>query len=190
MMKLILSAFLAGITLTGICQSGNKKAPSLGVNFFLNDYTTASRIENSSIGSVLNNKNWARINDMAPGLGLSYMQGLSDHFDVAANLAGSFTTFPNRSNSQFFLAELNANIVGKLLSDRFFIVPYLSAGAGFASYKLSDFYAYIPFGSGLQINIGGNTHLFLQGSYKVGISKDASNLLTYSLGFSAPLKND
>src|SRR5476651_782956 len=76
-----------------------KKAPSLGINFFLKDLYTAQKIDATSLSAVLNNSSWTPIKNMAPGLSLNYYQGLSDHVDFVGSLGGSFTAFPFSANS-------------------------------------------------------------------------------------------
>src|ERR1700754_221503 len=70
-----------------------KKLPSLGFNFFLKDFGTAEQIRKTSVSDVLSNKTYSKIGDMAPGIGLQYMQGLSNNVDFMANLGGSFTKY-------------------------------------------------------------------------------------------------
>ena len=96
-----------------------KKQPSFGISFFLKDMYTANLVDKTSLSNVLNNKLWTKVGNMAPGLSLNYYQGLTDHIDFQATLAGSFTKYPysffsgvTSSTDNKFLMELStaANI--------------------------------------------------------------------------------
>lgn len=174
-------------------DSGQKKKPVLGVNFILNDFTTAQRLKSSSLGGVLKDKNWAQFSEMSYGLSLQYVEGLSNHVDFAGTLAGTFVKYPfpekPTPGNDALLLELDAAVHLKLLTDRFAFVPYAIAGVGASMYRASEFAAYIPLGIGFQLNLGkGDAFMFTQGQYKVGVTNLAANHFTYSIGFAAPLR--
>ncbi|MCZ0211835.1 hypothetical protein OZK63_41485, partial [Streptomyces sp. UMAF16] len=66
--------------------------------------------------------------------------------------------------------EADASVNLKLLTDKYFMVPYLSAGVGASMYAGTYFGAYIPVGTGLQFNLGEGNFINLQYSYHLGIS--------------------
>jgi len=170
-----------------------KKAPSLGINFVMNDFTTARRIKNNSLGGVLKDKDWAQFNEMAFGLSINYMEGLSNHVDFASTLAGSFVKypFPNMAtpSNDALLMELDANLHLKLLTDKYILVPYANIGVGVSAYKFSTYGAYFPIGLGFQVNLGKqDAFFFTQADYKTAVTNSAASHFTYSIGFSAPLK--
>jgi len=195
MKKLLMSFLAAGVAVASMAQTpvSWKKRPTLSINFFLKDFQTTDRIGSSSIGSVLSNKEWAKIKDMTPGLSLQYFEGLSDHFDFMATLGGSFIDYPflgkGTSGKDKFLLETDANVNIKLLTDKYFCVPFLSVGIGASMYDGSKFGAYIPGGGGLQFNLGqGESFLFTQMSYRVPVTTSTANYhFNYSIGFGSPL---
>lgn len=192
MHKFLLFVLFAGISLSTFAQTGlYKKKPTFSVNFLLNDFRTADRLRTSTVESVLNQKKWSQIKEMSPGLSLNYFQGLSDHVDFMATLGGSFADVTPKNQettnkSNVFLLELDANVNLKLLSDRYAVNPYLTAGVGASMYK-SSYGAYIPFGVGVQFKLTPESFLFLNSQYRVGITDKASNHFVYSIGFGAPL---
>lgn len=170
-----------------------KKAPVLGVNFVLNDFTTATRLKNHSLAGVLKDKNWAQFSEMSYGLSVNFLQGITNHVDFAGTLTGSFVKYPfsNKpaSTGDALLVELDAAVNLKLLTDQYVVVPYAIAGVGASMYKGSDFAAQIPVGMGFQFRLGkGDAFLFTQGVYRVKATASAANHFTYSFGFAAPLK--
>lgn len=195
-MKQLLLSLLAitGVFTAANAQSaGQVKKPVLAVNFILNDFTTAQRLKNSSLGGVLKDKNWAQFAEMSYGLSVQYLEGISDHVDFAGTLAGTFVKYPfpkkPMASNDALLLELDAAVNLKLLTDRFAFVPYAIAGVGASMYRASEFAAYIPLGIGFQVNMGkGDAFMFTQGQYKVGVTSLAANHFTYSIGFAAPLK--
>ncbi len=191
---LLLIVAIAGITAVSYAQNkAQKKGPVLAVNFVLNDFTTAQRLQSGSLGGVLKDKQWARFSEMSYGLSVQYMEGLTNHVDFAGTLTGTFMKypFPNKPapGSDALLLELDAALNLKLLTDKYIFVPYAVAGVGASMYRASDFAAYIPVGIGFQINLGkSDAFMFTQGQYKIGITNLAANHLAYSVGFAAPLK--
>ena len=71
---------------------------------------------------------------MAPGLALSYFKGLRKHIDFAGTLAGTFAqyTIPNHapSSSDKFLLEADVSLNFKMVSEKYWLQPYLLAGLG------------------------------------------------------------
>lgn len=197
MKKIVFSLIALGLALAGFAQTPSpsyKKRPSLGVNFFLNDFQTAELIGKSTVSSVLTNNQWTKIKDMDPGLSLQYFQGLSEHVDFMATLGGSFVKYPFYTKSGVtpplnskFLLEAEAAINLKLISDRYFLVPYLTFGIGGSMYAGTYFAAYAPAGAGLQFNLGEGTFLNTQFMYRAAVSNLAVNHLAYSMGIASPI---
>lgn len=172
-----------------------KKKPTLALNFVLNDFTTAKRIKNNSLGGVLKDKDWAQLNEMAYGLGIQYIEGLTKHVDFSGSLSGTFLKypFPNKPTpgNESLLLELDAALNLKLLSDKYLLNPYAVVGVGVSTYKFSNYAASMPVGMGLQVNLGNqDAFFFAQGVYKTAVSGDGANHFTYSFGFAAPLKSN
>ncbi len=176
-MKKVLAAFLA-LTLVGPvvhAQDDEIRPAAIGVSFILNDYVTAQRIRSSSLSSVLNNGEWAKVKDMAPGLALSYFKGLRKKVDFAGTLAGSYVsyTIPNHtsSSSDKFLLEGDASLNFKMVSEKYWVQPYLLAGVGAQMYGGTYFGAFIPTGVGLKINLVDDAHFFITSQYRIPVTK-------------------
>lgn len=190
---LLFSAF--GLFVSSFAQTTEwKKRPTLSVNFFLKDFKTPAAIGNSSLASVLRDKQWTNVSDMTPGLSLSYFDGLSDYVDFMATLSGSFLDYPFLSKSgrtnlgqDKFLMEADAAVNVKLLTDKYFMVPYITGGVGASMYAGSYFGAYMPVGTGLQFRLGEGNFINLQWQYRIGVSDLTNNNFHYSLGFASPL---
>jgi OOP family OmpA-OmpF porin len=169
-------------------QSDNYVRPaSIGVSFFFNDFITAERVRSGSVSRVLREKQWAKFREMAPGLALSYIQGLSNHVDLAGTMAGSFVRVPLPGQAtraeEHFLLEGDASLNLKMLSDRYVFTPYLIAGAG-ASYYDGKFAAFMPFGGGLKVNFFDEAALFVTSQYRVPVTTENTNYhFLYSIGF-------
>ena len=195
MKKIILSFIAVCLVAMSFSQTTSlKKRPSLGVSFFLKDFTTPDLLSANSPGTIISNGTWAKFQNMAPGMGLQYFNGITDNIDFMANLGGSFLKYPflyktglvNQTSDKFLL-ETDANLNFKLLPDNYFLVPYVSAGAGLSMYAGTYFAAYIPVGTGLQFNLGDETFVHLQWSYHLKVT-DASNYnFHYSLGIASPI---
>ena len=198
-MKKILFALVAMALSAGVIAQkpagSYKRSPNLAVNFMLKDMSTVERIEKSSLSSVLNNGQWTNLRDMAPGLGLTYTKGLTDHIDFAGNLGFSFLKYPfsynsgvSRPTDSKFLMEMSGGLNFKLVTDNYFIVPYVSLGLGASMYQGTYFAAYMPTGLGLQLNVGEGTFINTVFGYNAKISPLSANHLTYSIGIGSPLK--
>ena len=176
-MKKILAALLA-LFLIGpavFSQDDEIRPAAIGVSFILNDYTTAQRIRSSSLSSVLNNGEWADVKEMAPGLALSYFKGLKKHLDFAGTLAGSFVnyTLPDHapSSADKFLLEGDVSLNFKMVSEKYWVQPYLLAGLGAQMYSGSYFGAFIPTGVGMKLNLFDDAHVFVTAQYRIPVTK-------------------
>jgi OOP family OmpA-OmpF porin len=194
MKKLILCLLTVGLFGAGFAQTTSswKKRPTLSVNFLLKDFVTADRIGSSSLGAVLNDKSWAKISSMAPGISIQYMQGLSDRVDFMGGISGTFVNYPflgkKKGSEDKFLAEADASVVAKLVTDKYFMVPYASVGVGASMYAGSYFGAYIPVGTGIQFNLGEESFLMTRFSYHIPVTTTTVNYnFNYSIGFASPL---
>lgn len=198
MKKIALSLLAVGLAAASFAQSpvSYKKRPSLGLNFVLKDMNTARLIDRTSISDVLSKGQWTNLRDMNPGVSLTYLNGITEKIDLAVNLGGSYLKFPfsyktgvaTPIDSKFLLeADANANI--KLLSDRYFVVPYLSFGVGASMYAGTYFAAYAPMGAGLQFNLGQGTFLNTRFVYNAQVSSLSVNHFNYTIGIVSPLKD-
>lgn len=175
-------------------QDSEKKSyvrkPAFGLSVFFNDYTTAQRIRTSSLSSVIANKQKTNIKDMDPGIAVTYFKGLNEHIDLAATLGGSFVSYAIGSNNTVdsrFLLEGDASINVKLLSEKYWLTPYASLGAGISKY--GGYYgAFIPLGLGLKLNLLDEAHVFINSQYRVPVTTATSNYhFMHSIGIAGIL---
>ncbi len=197
MKKFLLSLMAVGLAAASFAQTpiSYKKRPSLGLNFVLKDMGTAMLIDRTSVSDVLSKGQWTPIKDMAPGLSLSYLNGITEQLDFMVNLGGSYLKYPfsyksgiSVPNDSKFLLEADANVNVKLLSDKYVVVPYLSFGIGASMYAGTYFAAYAPMGGGIQVGLGEGTYLNTRFVYNAMVSALSVNHLNYTIGIVSPLK--
>ncbi len=192
-MKKLLFAWMAG----GCClhtafgqQQSYIKPPSLGVHFFFNDFKGAAYARTHSLGTAFRDHQLTDFKDMAPGLALNYLEGLSGHVDLSVNFAGSFLDYPIPNHVPFeddnFLIEGDASLNVKLMSDRYLFTPYLSGGLGVSQYK-GYFATFIPLGVGLQLNLFDDAYLLINSQFRVAVSENANYHFYHSVGFAGTI---
>jgi outer membrane protein OmpA-like peptidoglycan-associated protein len=163
----------------GHAQDDEIRPAAIGVSFILNDFTTADRIRNTSLSSVLANGSWAKFKDMSPGIAITYFKGLRKHVDFAGTLAGSFVnyTLQNKAptSGDKFLLEADAAVNIKLLTEKYWVTPYVIAGVGAQMYDGTYFGAFIPTGAGIKINLFDDAHVFLTSQYRIPVTKETVN---------------
>ena len=190
---LIISSFL--LVFVALAQKTNyyKKPKTIGLHASLQDYVTAAQIRDKGMSDVLSKKQWGETGRTKAGMSISYTEGLSDHFDFNARLGFALMNAPmqtltsyakERGTRAYF--ETDANILMKLLSDQYFISPFLSAGAG-ASLWQGYYGAYIPVGGGLQLNFFDGTLITFQTQYRLPVTANNNFHLFYSMGVLAEL---
>lgn len=167
-------------------ETDYRQQPALSIQFLLHDFQTATRIRNSSLSSVLSNKQFGKIKDMSPGLAISYSDGLSNNFDFLVTLAGSFLDYPRENSSSSsggdkFLLEADASVRGKMFSNKYWFTPYLQAGLGASKYK-GYYGAFLPLGAGIQLNFFDEAFLLINAQYRVPVTETASYHFYYSIG--------
>jgi OmpA-OmpF porin, OOP family len=187
-MRKIYSAWLACmlVSVLGYGQAQDyTRRPAIGVYFFLNDYTTATNIRSSSLGTVLQDKKFGKIKEMSPGLALTFMKGISNHLDYSVTAAGSFVDFAlqNRpaEGTERFLLEVDASVTGKMFTDRNWFTPTVTLGVGASKYG-SYFGAFIPAGVGLQLNFFDEAYLLVNSQYRIPVTETANYHFFHSLG--------
>ncbi len=169
-----------------IAQTDYKKGPTLGIHFVVNDFNTASTLRGSSLSRVIRDGDWKKISRMSTGLGMSYMQGFSDHVDFAATLSGVFVDYPlpNRAvtGTENLLLEAAATANVKLLTDQYWFNPFLTIGVGAAKYK-GYYSAFLPAGVGIQLKVVPNTFLLLNSQYRIPVTENGAYHFYHSVGF-------
>jgi OOP family OmpA-OmpF porin len=172
-------------------KNAYKRPGALGVSLFFNDYLTANRIRTTSFNQVINNKQVARLREMAPGIGIHYFKGLNNFVDFAGTVGGSmprviYKNGTREADSKLQL-EADASAQFKLFSDRYFLTPYINAGVG-ASYYNKTFDAIIPLGFGAKLNLFDEAAIFSDITYRVPVTDRANNYhFVYRIGYAARL---
>ncbi len=190
MKKFILSIMTLIVCTIGYGQNDYKKPPTLAFHLFLDDFQTAAEIRQNGLSNVIKDKKFARSKRMNTGLAVSYIKGLSNKFDIAATLSGSFLNYPvpNKvSDGQQHLL-LEAAVTGnlKLLSDKYFFNPFVTVGLGASKFK-GYYGAFAPVGVGLQFKILNNIFLLANSQYRIPITENAAYHFYHSVGIAVSL---
>lgn len=162
-----------------------KKNPALGIHFVLNDFKTADYIRNNSLSETFRNHQFANTKNLKSGLAISYLQGVSNHFDFSAMIAGSYLDYTLHNGTRLgqgdLLLETDASIIWKIFTDKHWISPFLIAGAGASQYD-DYFGAFIPVGAGFQVNFLNEVYLLMNAQYRVAITSKVNDHFWYSIG--------
>ncbi len=167
--------------------------PTLSIHFFLIDFNTAASIRSTSLSSALISRNFGKTKGMSPGLAISYIRGITSHFDYSVRLGGSFLDYPQQNRSLFksdaFLLESDISLRGKMVSNRYWVVPFVQAGLGASKYK-GYFGAFIPAGVGLQINIFNEAYFLIHSQYRIPITETTNYHFYHSIGLSGSISGN
>lgn len=191
MKKKLFLIVLVFLTAAGMyAQSTNAKPSALGISFVFYDYLTPERIRTSSFRQVLKQNQWADINEMAPGLAITYFKGLHRKFDLATTLTGAFTdkALPNRTpNGISFLLEGEAVLQYKVLPSNYMFTPYLFGGLGAS--KFGGYYgAFMPLGGGFKLNFFDEAEFFINAKYNMPVStQTVKGHFIYGLGIAGAI---
>lgn len=186
-MKKILSALFALYLLVPAMygQDDDIRPAAIGISFFLNDFETPNKIRTTSLSSVIRDKSFATFKEMAPGLAITYFRGLRKYVDFSGSIGGSFVRYPmpgKSFTSDNFLLEGNASVIFKMVSEKYWVQPYLTAGVGAHKYR-SYYGAFMPLGLGLKVNFFDEAHLFVTSTYRVPVTTETANYhLQHSIG--------
>lgn len=172
-------------------QNDYKKLPSLGAHLFFNDFQTAAEVRSNGLANVVRDKQWSKSRRMTPGLAVSYLQGLSNKLDFAATLSGSLGEYPvpNKPSTteQKLILEAVATANLKLLSDKYYINPFITLGVGATKFK-GYYAAFMPIGVGMQIKIVDGVFLIANSQYRVSVTENSAYHFYHSFGVAAPIK--
>ncbi|MDE3247293.1 MAG: OmpA family protein [Bacteroidota bacterium] len=187
-MKKLLLLCLAAQGLVQLCMAQDNdyiKRPALGVHFFFDDFNGGGYVKKFGLNRAIRDKQIGKFSSMSPGLAINYLKGISPHLDLSAGLAGSFVDYPITGKSAFgndnLLLEGDVSVSAKMLTDKYWVTPYLSAGLGASKYK-GYYGAIVPLGVGLQVNFYDEAYLFINSQYRFGLTENTSNHLYYSIG--------
>jgi OmpA-OmpF porin, OOP family len=191
-MKKILLVFigLLGLYVSSFGQAENKKRPSLGIHFFLNDFKTAQNLRTKGLPNVIRSKEWHKTSNMTAGMAVSYLQGLNNNLDFVGTLSGSFVKYPIVGKpvqaNPLLLLEGAATVNLKLLPDKYYVSPFITAGVGASKYG-GYYAAFIPFGIGAQVKIVDEIFFLWNSQYRVPVTENASYHFYHSVGVAANL---
>ena len=185
------SIFTSAFAQENAIKNPYTKRPALGFSLTFHDFQTAEDLKNSSVSDVLDENQWSKTGRMTPGLAVSYFHGLTNHLDFMARVGGTFVSYPVPdkpvSSTQKMLLEMDANVNAKMLSDKYWVTPYLTAGVGASQWK-GYWGAYVPLGWGLQVNLFDKAYINLNVQYRVAVTTSTTaNHLFYSFGFAGSL---
>ena len=185
MKKSLLFLFSFALTISVFAQGKYKKAPTLGVNFFVSDFQMAKDLRRQGLTYLIENKLLLASKNFNPGMAISYMQGISDHIDFLGTLGGSFVRYPFENQplprNNDFLLEATGGVNIKLLSDKYYVVPYLHLGLGASKYN-TVYAAFTPVGVGVQVSIFNEAFLILSSDYRIPVTEGAIYHFYHSLG--------
>lgn len=186
MKKIFLLGFTLFLFVSGFSQTNDyKKRKALGISFFVNDFKAAQTLRSNGIVELFKNKNFFNNTNFNPGLALNYYQGLSNHMDFAGSLGASFLDYPIPGEGLQFQDKLYLEATGsvnfKLLTDHYFITPYIDLGVGVSKYQ-SSFGAFIPAGVGLQINLLDQAFININSQYRIAVTDKAAYHFYHSIG--------
>jgi outer membrane protein OmpA-like peptidoglycan-associated protein len=192
-MKQLIVSLLAAIVIAPVVygQDDEIRSHEIGVSFNLIDFKTAQLIRTTSLNAVIRDKQFGNIGEMSPGIGLHYFKGLKKHIDFAGtiNASNTYQPLPNKPDDGYerFLLQAEAIAQFKMVSDKFWFQPFLSAGFGAQKYYVY-YGAYVPLGVGLNINFFNEGRLFINSTYRVPITTGTSNYhFMYAFGVSGRL---
>ena len=174
-------------------QTDPVQHPTLAIHFFLNDFKSAESIRSSSLSSSLLSRTFGKTKEMTPGLAISYIQGINSHFDFTTRIGGSFLDYPQQNRARFnkdaFLLEADISIRGKMVSNNYWVAPFVQAGFGASKYR-GYYGAFIPAGVGLQINIFNEAYFLIHSQYRIPITETANYHFYHSIGLAGSISGN
>lgn len=159
---------------------------SFGFGLSLFDFTTASRIRQNTLASTINNKQIAKVSEMAPGVNITYVKGLRSKLDFAASLGFAsgrvfLQNYPTTSRKSSFVSA-DASVQAKLLPEGFFMTPYVSAGVG-VTITQGYYGAILPLSAGFRFQLTEEAALGIQSQYRVAITETAGYHFVHGITF-------
>jgi len=169
-------------------QDDEIRSHEIGVSFNLYDYKTAELIRTTSLSTVIRNKQFGKIKNMSPGIGLHYFKGLKSHIDFGGSISGAYLnqTFANKPTDGVdrLMIQMEGTAQFKMVTDKYWFQPFLIGGFGAQKYYVY-YGAYIPLGVGLNVNFFNEGRLFINSTYRVPITTGSANYhFVYAVGIS------
>lgn len=195
MKKLLFSLIALGLIISVQAQEGvsGKKKTSITARYTALDYGTAKKVQNGSIGGVINDRKWGQLPSTKKALGIGFITTHNSQVDIFSNIDVSITTMPDvvvtafTGSSEYFYASFESGLNVKMFKSDYRVNPYLTAGLGVRSFDLSKFGAYAPVGFGLQIKTFKGSNLNITATYATKMSKSFVPSYNYGLSYSFPL---
>jgi OOP family OmpA-OmpF porin len=196
MKKLLFSLIALGFIFNAHAQvsNGGMKKTSIAIRYNALDFGTAKKVQNGSIGSVLNDKKWGQMADVTNTFGVNYTSQYDNQIDLYTNVDIAITRKPDYSPSAFlssteyFYASVETGLNIKMFKGDYPVNPFVSAGLGVRSYALRNYSAYAPVGLGLQIKSFKGSNLNVMFNYSTKMSKSHTPSYNYGISYSFPLK--
>jgi len=192
MKKLLFSLFALGLFIAAQAQDSKKKT-SIALRFNALDFGTAEKVQNGTIGSVLNAKKWGQYASTTKSFGVNYTSQYTDQVDIFANVDLGITRTPlfapnafTRSNEDV-LTSFESGLNLKMFKGDYLVNPYVTAGLGIRSFAFRDYSAYAPVGLGLQIRTFKGSNLNITTTYSTKMSKSFVPSYNYGISYSLPL---
>ncbi len=164
---------------SGYAQNDYRKPASFGFSFFYNDFKAGTDIRRNGLGNLLRSNQFLKTKRMNTGISVNYLKGLTNKIDFTSSFGlsdGQFAEDNQTLKGQYgSMMEATAGLNFKLLTDQYFLVPFLTAGVGIERYKGGYFGATAPLGVGAQFNISDDLFLLLNSQYRAGITEVSSN---------------
>lgn len=155
--------------------------------------TTYAQTETSphSIGAKILFIEYGRANsidslDITNGIEIMYGYQFNDFFSFVVPLKIGVANVVDDINNRN-ITSIDGTLRANLLKPNSPIIPYIMAGAGIVLERDGDANLQIPGGLGLNIGLGSNTFINLQGEYRYSMSENRNNIqfgagLIYNLG--------
>ena len=192
MKKLLFSLIAMGLIISAQAQTsmGGKKKSSIAVRFNALDFGTAEKVQNGSIGSVLNAKKWGQYQSTTKSFGVNYTSQLTDQVDLYSNVDMAVTRKPLFAanaitvSNENLLSSVESGVNIKMLKGDYRVNPYVSAGLGIRTFAFRDYSAYAPVGLGLQIKTCKGSNLNFTTTYSTKMSKSFVPSYNYGVSYS------
>jgi hypothetical protein len=192
MKKLLFSLIALGFIFSAQAQTsnGSKKKTSFAIRLSALDFGTGTQVQNGSIGSVLNAKQWGQYGSSTKAIGANYTSQFTDQVDLFYNVDFAvarkplYTQNAIKVSNENLLSSFETGVNIKMFKGDYRVNPYVSAGLGIRSFAFRDFSAYAPVGLGLQIKTCKGSNLNLTTSYSTKMSKSFAPSYNYGISYS------
>jgi OOP family OmpA-OmpF porin len=113
--------------------------------------------------------------DITNGLEVFYQRNVHKYLSVALPLKAGVANVADDIDNRRIIS-LDALLHLHLYQPKARIIPYLLGGGGIVWEEFEDYNIQIPVGGGLNIRVGKNSYLNLQGEYRKSLHEDRNNL--------------